>query len=114
MVRRSRSSLRMARRPITRAVSRSTRSTRSPPRWISDLNASVTLTGAGFNNGTKVTLISPDGKTTYNSSSVSIDTFNQITATFDLRSECVGHSDRRRFQQWYEGHAHLSGWQDDL
>ncbi len=47
-------------------------------------DVSLTITGAGFSQGMTVELISPGGTTTYPATSVSIDTFNQITAAFDL------------------------------
>ena len=44
--------------------------------------AIITLSGAGFVNGTDVELFASDGTTTYASSSVSIDSYTQMTASF--------------------------------
>ncbi|MDE2507323.1 MAG: PPC domain-containing protein, partial [Planctomycetota bacterium] len=46
--------------------------------------AMLTLQGAGFNQATTAQLVASDGTTTYNASNVSVDTYNQITANFDL------------------------------
>ena len=47
--------------------------------------ATLTLTGAGFDQATSVALVPAVGPTTaYDASSVSLDTFTQLTATFDL------------------------------
>ncbi len=61
----------------------------SPSTVSQSLSASITLSGAGFNTGTTVELISPGGGPVFNASSVSIDTFNQISATFDLATAPV-------------------------
>ena len=61
----------------------------SPTTVSQSLDASITLTGAGFTNGTTVALIGPGGTPSYTATSVSIDTFNQITATFNLTNAPV-------------------------
>ena len=44
----------------------------------------LTLTGAGFTNATSVALVAADSTTTYPASSVTFDTFTQLTATVNL------------------------------
>ena len=43
----------------------------------------MTLHGSGFTNATSVELVST-GNTVYTAASVTLDTFTQLTATFDL------------------------------
>jgi hypothetical protein len=56
----------------------------TPDRYGVDNTMTMTLAGGGFVPGTTVKLIS--GGTTRNASSVTIDSFTQITATFNLNS----------------------------
>jgi YD repeat-containing protein len=54
----------------------------SPDHYATGTPASLTIAGAGFTGGTTVSLIGSN--TTYAPTSVSIDSFTQITATFSL------------------------------
>ena len=57
----------------------------SPTYSAGGSKASLTLTGAGFDQATAVSLVynGTGGPITVDASSVTVDTFNQITATFD-------------------------------
>ena len=46
--------------------------------------ATLTLNGAGFTTATSVALVASNGTTTYPASSVTFDTFTQLTATVNL------------------------------
>ena len=50
----------------------------------------MTLTGAGFNGETTVELVSSSGAAVYQALGVSLDTFTQITATFNLNGIPLG------------------------
>jgi len=56
----------------------------APVLYGTDSVATMTLNGAGFTNATTVALVSSDGTTVYPATSVSFDTFTQLTATIDL------------------------------
>jgi RHS repeat-associated protein len=56
----------------------------APVLYGADSVATMTLNGAGFTNATTVALVSSDGTTVYPATSVSFDTFTQLTATIDL------------------------------
>jgi len=56
----------------------------SPAQYGANSVATLTLTGAGFTNPTSVALVAAGNTTTYPASSVTFDTFTQLTATFNL------------------------------
>ena len=56
----------------------------TPATYGANSVASLTLTGAGFTTAMTAALVSEDGLTRYPTSSVSFDTFTQLTAIFDL------------------------------
>ena len=53
------------------------------PKSATGSTATLTLTGSGFNSTTTVELVST-ANTVYTAASVTLDTFTQLTATFDL------------------------------
>ena len=56
----------------------------TPVQYGTNSVATLTLTGAGFTTRPSVALVAADGTTTYPASSVTFDTFTQLTATFNL------------------------------
>ncbi len=59
-------------------------STVTPATYSANAVATLTLTGAGFATNSTVALVAADGTTTYPASSVTFDTFTQLTATLNL------------------------------
>ena len=57
----------------------------APARSATGTSATLTVSGSGFNNTSSVQLVSM-GNTVYKAASVTLDTFTQLTATFDLSS----------------------------
>ncbi|MFI5460129.1 MAG: RHS repeat-associated core domain-containing protein [Isosphaerales bacterium] len=57
----------------------------APSKSAAGSTATLTLTGSGFDNTSSVQLVSM-ADTVYKATSVSLDTFTQLTATFDLSS----------------------------
>ncbi len=60
-----------------------TLTTVAPAQSATGSTATLTLHGSGFSNATSVELVSA-GSTAYEAASVTLDTFTQLTATFDL------------------------------
>ena len=56
----------------------------TPTQYGANVGAVMTLTGAGFTNGVTISLVSSDGTTTYYPASSEVETYTQMTATFDL------------------------------
>ena len=65
-----------------------------PPRAGNAAPVMLTLSGAGFRPGTTVALIAADGTTTFAPSSIDIDRYDQITATFPAGLPAGGYSVR--------------------
>jgi RHS repeat-associated protein len=79
-----------------RAVSSALRVTRTTPdRYGQNQTVTMTISGAGFLPGTNVKLIPTGGGKNLSALTVSIDTYLQITATFDLNGVPIGIYDLR-------------------
>ena len=56
----------------------------TPVHYGANATASLTLTGAGFTTASSVAIVAAMGVNSYRASSVSFDTFTQLTATINL------------------------------